>query len=54
LRVTREPVERPAVSRVYKGDRAVQHSIRINQQYRICFRWEKDGAADVGVTKHYE
>jgi toxin HigB-1 len=37
-----------------KGDRAGQHSIRINQQYRICFRWENDGAADVEVTKHYE
>jgi proteic killer suppression protein len=37
-----------------KGDRAGQHSIRINDQYRICFRWENDGAADVEVNKHYE
>jgi proteic killer suppression protein len=27
-----------------KGDRAGQHSIRVNQQWRVCFRW-KDGAA---------
>jgi proteic killer suppression protein len=36
------------------GDRAGQHSIRINRQYRLCFRWENDGAADVEVSKHYE
>ncbi len=28
-----------------RGDRAGQHSIRINDQWRICFRW-RDGAAD--------
>ncbi len=28
-----------------KGDRSGQHSIRINQQYRVCFTW-KDGHAD--------
>jgi len=28
-----------------KGDRSGQHSIRINQQYRVCFTW-KDGYAD--------
>lgn len=27
-----------------KGDRAGQHSIRVNQQWRVCFLW-KDGAA---------
>lgn len=37
-----------------KGDRAGEYSIRINKQYRICFRWENDGAADVEVSKHYE
>jgi proteic killer suppression protein len=26
-----------------KGDRDGQHSIRINDQWRICFRWEADG-----------
>jgi proteic killer suppression protein len=37
-----------------KGGRVGQYSIRINQQYRICFRWEDDGVADVEVSKHYE
>jgi len=36
----------PASNRLekLKGDRAGQHSIRINDQWRICFRW-KDGNA---------
>ena len=29
------------------GDRAGQYSIRINRQWRICFRWEEDGPCDV-------
>ena len=33
-----------------KGDRAGQHSIRINDQWRICFRWESDGVYDVGIV----
>jgi proteic killer suppression protein len=35
------------------GDRAGQHSIRINDQYRICFTWKEDNAHDVEITKHY-
>jgi proteic killer suppression protein len=35
------------------GDRAGQHSIRINDQYRICFTWKKDGSYNVEITKHY-
>jgi proteic killer suppression protein len=34
-------------------DRAGQHSIRINDQYRICFTWKEDGPHDVEITKHY-
>jgi len=35
------------------GDRAGQHSIRINDQWRICFVW-KDGAAwDVEITDYH-
>lgn len=30
---------------VLRGDRAGQHSIRVNDQWRICFVW-RDGAAD--------
>ncbi len=35
-----------------KGDRAGQHSIRINEQCRICFRWESDGAYDVEIIDY--
>ncbi len=35
------------------GDRAGQHSIRINQQRRICFRWEDDGAHDVEIVDYH-
>jgi proteic killer suppression protein len=36
------------------GDRKGQHSIRINDQFRICFTWREDHAEDVEITKHYE
>jgi len=32
------------------GERAGQHSVRINEQYRVCFRWEKGHADEVEVT----
>jgi proteic killer suppression protein len=35
------------------GDRRGQHSIRINDQYRICFTWKEDGPYDVEITNHY-
>ena len=35
------------------GNRAGQHSIRINEQYRICFVWTKQGPADVEITDHH-
>lgn len=35
-----------------KGDRKGQHSIRINDQYRICFRWAKGGPSDVQITDY--
>jgi proteic killer suppression protein len=34
-------------------DRKGQHSIRIDDQYRICFTWKEDGPHDVEITKHY-
>jgi toxin HigB-1 len=34
-------------------DRAGQHSIRINDQYRICFVWENGDAYDVEVTDYH-
>jgi len=36
-----------------KGDRAGQHSIRVNDQWRICFRWQEDGAHDVGLVDYH-
>jgi toxin HigB-1 len=36
-----------------KGDRAGQHSIRINDQYRICFIWESDGAHEVEIVDYH-
>ena len=35
------------------GTRAGQHSIRINEQYRLCFRWEDGHADDVEVTDYH-
>ena len=35
------------------GARRGQHSIRINQQYRICFRWEAGYAHEVEVTDYH-
>ena len=35
------------------GGRAEQHSIRINDQWRICFRWERGDAYDVEITDYH-
>ena len=34
---------------ILKGDRKGDYSIRINDQYRICFKWEKENAKDVEI-----
>jgi proteic killer suppression protein len=36
-----------------KGDRRGQHSIRINDQYRICFEWTDNGAENVEITDYH-
>lgn len=36
-----------------KGDRAGQYSVRINDQWRICFRWEDGDAYDVEITDYH-
>jgi toxin HigB-1 len=36
-----------------QGDRAGQFSIRINDQYRICFRWQDGDAHDVEVADYH-
>ncbi len=35
------------------GDRVGQYSIRINDQYRICFKWAKGKAKDVEITDYH-
>lgn len=37
-----------------KGDRHGQHSVRINDQYRVCFRWTDDGVRDVEIVDYHE
>lgn len=36
-----------------KGDRAGQHSIRINDQWRLCFRWTSAGTEDVEIVDYH-
>jgi proteic killer suppression protein len=36
-----------------KGDRKGQYSIRINDQYRVCFVWKDNGAEDVEVVDYH-
>ena len=36
-----------------KGDRAGQHSIRINDQFRLCFLWTGADAADVEIVDYH-
>lgn len=35
------------------GDRRGQHSIRINKQFRVCFRWTEAGAEDVEIVDYH-
>ena len=36
-----------------KGGRAGQCSIRVNDQWRVCFRWAEDGAEDVEIVDYH-
>ncbi len=38
---------------VLKGDRKGQHSIRINDQWRVCFTWHDDGAYRVEIVDYH-
>lgn len=38
---------------VLQKERAGQHSIRINDQYRVCFRWTAQGALQVEITDYH-
>ena len=36
-----------------KGDRKGQYSIRMNDQFRICFRWKNENALDVEIVDYH-
>ena len=36
-----------------KGDRRGQYSVRINDQFRICFRWTDSGAQDAEIVDYH-
>ena len=36
-----------------EGDRAGQHSIRVNDQFRVCFRWTPAGPEDVEIVDYH-
>jgi proteic killer suppression protein len=38
---------------VLRADRQGQHSIRVNAQYRICFRWTDRGPSDVEIVDYH-
>jgi proteic killer suppression protein len=37
-----------------RGDRAGQHSIRINDQWRVCFEWREGNAHQVEITDYHK
>ena len=40
-------------SRLWAGNRKGQYSIRINDQWRICFRWQEGAAEDVEIVDYH-
>jgi len=53
--VTLEDLRIPPANRLEKlaGDRAGQYSIRINDQWRICFDWQDNAAYNVEITDYH-
>jgi proteic killer suppression protein len=53
--VTLETLRVPPNNRLeaLKGDRKGQWSIRINNQWRICFEWQNEGAYNVEITDYH-
>lgn len=41
------------LERLKKKEREGQHSIRINKQYRVCFRWTEPGPEDVEIVDYH-
>jgi proteic killer suppression protein len=52
---TLDDLRNPPSNRLHtlKDDRAGQHSISINMQWRICFVWRDGGADDVEITDYH-
>jgi proteic killer suppression protein len=52
---TLEDLRNPPGNRLeaLKGDRKGQYSIRINDQYRVCFRWDGQDATDVEIVDYH-
>jgi len=52
---TLEDLRSPPANRLeaLKDNRAGQHSIRINDQFRLCFRWVENSAEDVEITDYH-
>jgi proteic killer suppression protein len=38
---------------ILKGDRAGQYSIRVNDQFRVCFTWTESGPANVEIVDYH-
>ena len=53
--VTMDDLRVPPANRLepLKGDRKGQHSIRINDQWRVCFRWKDGDAFDVEIVDYH-
>lgn len=53
--VTLQSLRAPPGNRLeaLKGDRRGQHSIRINDQFRVCFVWKDDGVLDVEIVDYH-
>ena len=53
--VTLQDLRIPPANRLEKltGDRTGQHSIRINNQWRICFEWREGGAYNVEIADYH-
>ena len=52
---TLEDLKIPPANRLeaLKGDRRGEHSIRINQQWRVCFRWQDGHAYQVSIVDYH-
>jgi toxin HigB-1 len=55
IAITLEDLAAPIGNRLeaLKGDRKGQHSIRINEQYRICFTWKEGAAHEVEIVDYH-